>query len=160
MLSDTYSQVARYCFAAGCFVPPNMVWLPYRRLISRGETSVDWIVKTFCGYIFEGISTISTDKFHCLKIFVVKISRIEQYLRKPGNFHPLKFTRYKVYKIIFHNSSAFLYVTPQLTYTQLPYLIQISYACADNNQQHFSVYMCLGNCPESFAQYSALLIMW
>ena len=28
--------------------------LPYSGLISRGEIFVDWIVKTICGYIFEG----------------------------------------------------------------------------------------------------------
>ena len=48
-------------------------------------------------------STVSSDKFHCnsfnlvSKIFVVKISRIEQYSREPQNFHPSKLIHYMVY---------------------------------------------------------------
>ena len=67
----------------------------HSRLISRGEIFVDWIVKTFADKFLQ-VSTISPDKFHCLKIFVVKILRIEQNPRKSQNFHPSKLTRYMV----------------------------------------------------------------
>ena len=52
---------------------------------------MDWIVKTFRGYIFEvitkywalkapfhQINSIITSSVECLKIFVIKILRIEQ----------------------------------------------------------------------------------
>ena len=45
---------------------------------------MDWIVKTFHGYIFESkmsfhqINSIMTPSVECLKIFMVKISKTEQ----------------------------------------------------------------------------------
>ena len=63
----------------------NFITIPYSGLILRGETFVDWIVKTF-----RRVSTISPDKFHYLKIFMAKISRIEQNPWIPQNFHPSK----------------------------------------------------------------------
>ena len=38
-----------------------------------------------------------------MKVFVVKISRIEQNPRKPQNFHPSKLIRYTVYLWLHYN---------------------------------------------------------
>ena len=65
-------------------------YVPYSGLISRGKIFVDWIVKTFCGYLlriitryalktpFHQMNSIIIPSVECLKFFVVKISRIEQ----------------------------------------------------------------------------------
>ena len=70
---------------------------------------MDWIVKTFRGYIFEDYNQIGLENtmnsiiipsIECLKFFVGKISRIKQNLQKPRNFHPSKMIHYTVAAVV------------------------------------------------------------
>ena len=46
--------------------------------------------------LFHQINSIVIPSVECLKIFVVKILRIEENLQKPRNFHPSKLICYTV----------------------------------------------------------------
>ena len=64
--------------------------------------------------LFSRITTKWAYKFHCnvecLKIFVVKISRIEQNSLKPQNFYPSKLNRYTVASYRLQNPAAGDYI--------------------------------------------------
>ena len=62
-----------------------------------------------------------------MKVFVVKISRIEQIPREPRNYHPSKLIRYTVYGI--SSSSLYHYIqhTYSLNYVALENLLSCSF---------------------------------